>query len=134
MRITNLIKNSKQALVYKHANKNLTTAIEREQQAKSLVKFALVAGACMLALEPSIAAAGMDGGVMTSFEDGITILTKWMTGTIAKSVAILAIVVLGFMALAGKLQMETAGKVILGIVLIFSASQIVSLLVTTSGT
>lgn len=134
MRITNLIKNSKQALVYKHANKNLTTAIEREQQAKSLVKFALVAGACMLALEPSIAAAaGMDGGVMTSFEDGITILTKWMTGTIAKSVAILAIVVLGFMALAGKLQMETAGKVILGIVLIFSASQIVSLLVTTSG-
>jgi type IV secretion system protein VirB2 len=131
MRITNLIKNSKQALVYKHANKNLTTAIEREQQAKSLVKFALVAGACMLALEPSLALA-QTGAVenATDFEAAIQKLINWMTGTIAKSVAILAIVVLGFMAMAGKLQMETAGKVILGLVLIFSAAQIVGLIVT----
>jgi type IV secretion system protein VirB2 len=131
MRITNLIKNSKQALVYKHANKNLTTAIEREQQAKSLVKFALVAGACMLALEPSLALA-QTGAVenATDFEAAIQKLINWMTGTIAKSVAILATVVLGFMAMAGKLQMETAGKVILGLVLIFSAAQIVGLIVT----
>jgi type IV secretion system protein VirB2 len=131
MRITNLIKNSKQSLVFKHANNNLMSAIEREQQAKSLVKFALVAVACMLALEPSLALAQVGGvGNATNFEDAIQKLITWMTGTIAKSVAILAIVVLGFMAMAGKLQMETAGKVILGLVLIFSAAQIVGLIVT----
>lgn len=130
MRITNLIKNSKQSLVFKPANNNLMSAIEREQQAKNLVKFALVAGACTLALEPSLALAQV-GGVTnaTNFEDAIQKLLEWLTGTIAKSVAILAIVVLGFMAMAGKLQMETAGKVILGLVLIFSAAQIVTLII-----
>lgn len=130
MRINELIKNTKQALTFKSINHVSVSAIQREKKMQNLMKFFAVVGICMLALEPSIASATVSGGAMTSFEDGIQKLITWMTGTIAKSVAVLAVVFLGFMAMVGKLQMETAGKVILGIVLIFSATQIVGLLVT----
>lgn len=131
MKITDVIKNAKQALTLKPFNAVVMSSIERNRKSQQLMKFFLVAGACVLALEPSMALA-QTGAVTnaTNFEDAIQKLITWMTGTIAKSVAILAIVVLGFMAMAGKLQMETAGKVILGIVLIFSAAQIVGLIVT----
>lgn len=130
MQIADVIKNAKQALTLKPFNKAAKSTLGHNHEAQKLMKLAVVAGACLLALEPSIASATVSGGVMTTFEGGIQLLITWMTGTIAKSVAVLAVVFLGFMAMVGKLQMETAGKVILGIVLIFSASQIVSLLVT----
>lgn len=82
-------------------------------------------------LDPSIAMAA-PGDVVnkTNFETMIQSIIGFMTGTIAKSVAVLAVVVLGFMAMAGKLAWDVAGKVILGIILIFSATQIVELFIT----
>ena len=100
---------------------------------KNLIKFVIASFVASLLMEPSIVSAAtgsVTGGVMTSFEGGVQILINWLTGTIAKSVAILSVVLMGFMAMVGKLAWDSAAKVILGIVLIFSAAQIVGLLVT----
>lgn len=133
MSIKSFIKNTNEVLSIKPFHSSSISSTEQQTQNKRLVKFALATSFCLLVLEPSIASAAVGsvtGGTAGTFEAMIQILITWLTGTIAKSVAILAVVFLGFMAMAGKLSMETAGKVILGIVLIFSAAQIVGLLVT----
>lgn len=133
MRIKSFIKKTNEVLSIQPFHSSSISSSEQQAVNQRLGKFALATSLCLIALEPSIALAavgGVTGGVAGSFEDMIQILIEWLTGTIAKSVAILAVVFLGFMAMAGKLQMETAGKVILGIVLIFSAAQIVGLLVS----
>lgn len=121
--------------MYQNFNKGIKKLVTECKNTTAFKYLALVS-ALLLMLEPSVASAAggttvtVAGGAMTSFENGIQILITWMTGTVAKGVAVLAVVFMGFMALVGKLQMETAGKVILGILLIFSAAQIVGLLVT----
>lgn len=114
--------------MYQNFNKGIKKLVTECNKAKAF-KYLALAGAFLLMLEPTAALAVVQGGIMKDFQGGIQILINWLTGTIAKSVAVLAVVILGFMAMVGKLQMETAGKVILGILLIFSAAQIVGLLV-----
>ena len=135
MSISSIIQKTKLALTSKPIYLGSKSAIEQQIHTQRAVNFALVTSLAMLMLMlmPTIADAAtgtVTGGAMTSFEDGVQKLIDFLTGTIAKSVAILAVVMLGFMAMVGKLSIETAGKVILGIVLIFSAAQIVGLLVT----
>jgi len=62
-------------------------------------------------------------------EQGVEWLLDLLTNGIARSVAIIAIVVLGYMAFAGRLTAELAIKWILGIVLVFGGAAIVDLII-----
>lgn len=61
--------------------------------------------------------------------DGVDWLLDLLTNSIARSVAIIAIVVLGYMAWAGRLTGEAAVKFIGGIVLVFGGAAIVDLII-----
>lgn len=61
--------------------------------------------------------------------DGVDWLLELLTNGIARSVAIIAIVVLGYMAWAGRLTGEAAVKFIGGIVLVFGGAAIVDLII-----
>lgn len=100
------------------SNKNLhkTTV----GSAPSGTAVALTLGVGLFALMPSVAmAAPWDAALLT--------ISDTLQGSIAKAVAVIAVVVLGFMAMLGKLEWMTAGKVVMGIVIVFSAAQIVNL-------
>ena len=71
-----------------------------------------------LALAPSVAVAG-------PIEDGVDWVLTLITSGIARSVAIIAIAVLGYMAWAGRLTWERAIHVMVGIVLVFGSATIV---------
>lgn len=127
MRIKQLINNTKD--VFKTSRLD---ASQRKDRHHNFAKFVMVSAVVAVALEPSLAMATSTVGTVTNsknFQDMIQSVIAFMTGTIAKSVAVLAVVFLGFMAMAGKLAWDVAGKVILGIILIFSATQIVELFV-----
>ncbi|MES2661807.1 MAG: TrbC/VirB2 family protein [Pseudomonadota bacterium] len=62
-------------------------------------------------------------------EDGVDWVLDLLTNGIARSVAIIGIAILGYMAFAGRLTGESAVKFILGIVLIFGGAAIVDLLI-----
>ena len=66
-------------------------------------------------------------------EDGIDWLLELLTDGIARSVAIVALAVLGYMAFAGKLTWESAIKFMLGIVLIFGSATLVDTFVGAIG-
>lgn len=52
-------------------------------------------------------------------------IVDFLTGAFARSVAIIAVAVLGFLGLTGRLRWAVAGSVIVGIALIFGAATIV---------
>ena len=76
-----------------------------------------------LALVPSLAFAG-------PIEDGVNWLLDLVTNGIARSLAIIGIVILGYMAWAGKLTWEKAGGWIAGIVLVFGGAAITDLVIS----
>jgi type IV secretion system protein VirB2 len=53
-------------------------------------------------------------------------LVQTLTGPIATSLAILAVIAAGFLAFVGRLTWFFAGSIIFGIVLVFGSAQIVS--------
>ena len=61
--------------------------------------------------------------------DGVDWLLELLTNGIARSLAIIAIVVVGYMAWAGRLTGEAAVKFIGGIVLVFGGAAIVDLII-----
>lgn len=125
MHIANLIKNTKQAFTIKPSYAKPISAIEREQQSKQLVKFVLTSAAvCLVAFEPSIAAANAGDGLTNAANKILGLLT----GTLGKAVATIAVVVMGLMAMFGKLEWERAFKVILGIAIVFGAASIIQLI------
>ena len=81
--------------------------------------------ACVAALiaSPTLAQAG--GGNFQPVDNALSFLVQAMQGTIARSAGILAVVVLGYLALSGRLSWFFAMSVILGIALIFGAASIV---------
>ena len=127
MRIVNFIKSTKQACSILPADPRPMSAVEREQQSKQLVKFILASTAvCMVAFEPSIAMAGD-----VAADDGLTNAANkilgLLTGTLGKAVATIAVVIMGMMAMFGKLEWERAFKVVLGIAIVFGAASIMKL-------
>lgn len=68
-----------------------------------------------VALVPSLAHAG-------PIENGVDWLLDLLTNGMARSVAIIALAILGCMAFAGKLTLEAAVKFMAGIVLIFGGA------------
>ena len=91
---------------------------------KSLNRHALGVAAltiCVLTLaEPALAANGIEG-VLNS-------ITTMLNGTIARSIAVLAVMAIGFAWMFGQFDMRTAGMCVFGIGLVFGASTIVSTL------
>ena len=83
---------------------------------------ALVVSAGMLLATSAYAAGGTLSPVQTTLQTLVTTLT----GPIATSLAILAVIACGFMAWAGRLTWGIAGSIIFGIVLVFGATQIVA--------
>lgn len=63
-------------------------------------------------------------------EDGVDWLLDLLTNGIARSVAIIGIVILGYMAWAGRITGEACVKFIGGIVLVFGGATIVDLLIS----
>lgn len=83
-----------------------------------LVRFALVS---LVAAVPEIAVAQE----LAPLENIVDFLVSFLTGPFARSVAIIAVAVLGYLGLTGRLRWGIAGSVIVGIALIFGAATIV---------
>ncbi|MCZ2719988.1 TrbC/VirB2 family protein [Erwinia amylovora] len=81
-----------------------------------------------LMLMPELAHAASD-----PISNGLEWLVDLLTTGIARSAAILAIVVLGYMAWAGRLSFRHAGFGIGGIVLVFGASSIADAIISAVG-
>ena len=62
---------------------------------------------------------------LAPLENVLDFLVNFMTGTFARSAAIIAVAVLGYLGLTGRLRWGIAGSVIVGIALIFGAATIV---------
>lgn len=124
MKITKLAEKAKNLMGAKTRAECAMSAIEHEQQAKRLTKFVLTtAFVSLVAFEPSIAAATATLGNIETVAG--TILTA-LTGTFSRTIATIAVVVLGLMAMFGKLAWDHALKVIFGIALVFGAASIVT--------
>lgn len=75
-----------------------------------------------LALLPEIAMAN-------PIEEGVDWVLDLLTNGIARSVAIIGIAILGYLAWAGRITGEACGKYIAGIVLVFGGATIVDLVI-----
>ncbi|MBV1702916.1 MAG: TrbC/VirB2 family protein [Hyphomicrobiales bacterium] len=81
---------------------------------------------CTLIMAPAFAQA------LTPVQTTLQTLVTTLTGPIATSLAILAVISCGLLAFAGRLTWGVAGSVIFGIVLVFGATQIVSFFQTSA--
>ena len=90
--------------------------------------------ACLIALVASPALAQAGGGNFQPVDNALSFLVQAMQGTIARSAGILSVVVLGYLALSGRLSWFFAMSVILGIALIFGAASIVDAVKGAAGT
>ncbi|MGL4528741.1 MAG: TrbC/VirB2 family protein [Beijerinckiaceae bacterium] len=77
----------------------------------------------LLALSSSLALA--QGGNLQPVQSTLQQLIQVLTGPIATSLAILAVIALGMLAWVGRLTWYFAGSIIFGIVLVFGSTQIV---------
>ncbi|MCA0404745.1 MAG: TrbC/VirB2 family protein [Proteobacteria bacterium] len=64
-------------------------------------------------------------GTLQPVQSTLQTLVQALTGPIATSLAILAVIACGFLAWSGRLTWGIAGSVIFGIVLVFGSAQIV---------
>ena len=74
----------------------------------------------MLLVEPAFAQ-----GELEPLENLADFVVNFLTGAFARSVAIIAVAVLGYLGLTGRLRWSIAGSIIAGIALIFGAATIV---------
>lgn len=95
----------------------------RKVDAQSAATFALAAVMLSAAASPAFAQTAGGGGDITTFLQN---LVNLLTGTAGKLIAVLAICIVGIGALMGALSMRAAGSVVLGVLMIFSASWIVN--------
>lgn len=90
---------------------------------KTLVNVALVGVMTAIAIEPAFAQAG---GV--NIEGVLQNIVDMLTGTVARLIAILALVLTGFAWMFMGLDIRKAGMIVAGIALVFGAPQIVSMM------
>ena len=95
--------------------------MNRQQSlAAVLAKPALLAFALtVLVVEPALAQG------LEPLENLADFVVQFLTGAFARSVAIIAVAVLGYLGLTGRLRWSIAGSIIAGIALIFGAATIV---------
>jgi type IV secretory pathway VirB2 component (pilin) len=93
-------------------------------KAQGIAKMVLAAVVLMAVMDPVFAqAGGGGGGDLTAFLQN---LVNMITGPTGKMLAIIGVCVVGIGALMGALSLRAAGGVILGMMLIFSSSWIVT--------
>ena len=76
-------------------------------------------------LVTSMFAFSVEAQELAPLENVVDFLVNFLTGAFARSVAIIAVAVLGYLGLSGRLRWGIAGSVIAGIALIFGAATIV---------
>lgn len=76
---------------------------------------------------------GGSGGAFGPLEAAVQMIVDFVTGPFGRSLAIIAVISLGFMAFAGRLSWFTAGAVVIGIGLVFGAPAMVDALIGTVG-
>jgi len=101
-----------------YSNEQLESAAPGKMMRHS-AKLVLAAGGVALLMEPSIAAAA-------PWDAAVGAIAGTLQGTLGKTIAIIAVITLGLMAMAGKLEWMTAIKVVIGVVIMFSAAQIIN--------
>lgn len=87
----------------------------------NLKRVGVAALASSMAASPAFAS-----GTLSPVQSTLQTLVQLLTGPISTSLAILAVIALGFFAWSGRLTWGLAGSVIFGIVLVFGSTQIVS--------
>ena len=95
----------------------------RPQWARLLLRIAFVVALALLVsllLSDPAHAQGADG--ITSMAENIK---TWLTGTFAKTIAVIAVVIVGFMFFTGRASLGLLVTVIVGIFIVFSAQWIV---------
>lgn len=106
----------------------------RRLDARQLILCLVILAACMLMADPvmaqTTAGSGAGAGGIGNITTFLQNLVNLITGTAGKLIAVLAICFVGIGALMGALSLRTAGGVILGVMLIFSASWIVDQIIT----
>lgn len=131
MKLMNLIESVKQKCVLKiygamahKPNSKVSINNANKQSVKSVFILMLVG---MVAIEPSIAVAGggTDFGNLGAVAGN---LIRFLTGAFGRSVATIAVIALGIMAMFGKLAWDTAIKVVVGIAVVFGAGALVDLI------
>ena len=109
----------------------------RKLDARQVATFALAVAVLATVADPVFAQAagggtgggtGGGGGDLTAFLHN---LVNLLTGTAGKLISVLAICIVGIGALMGALSIRAAGGVVLGVMLVFSASWIVEQIVGT---
>jgi type IV secretion system protein VirB2 len=104
---------------------------------KTLRKYGLavpVTVAAQMALPSHAYAQGQGGGgAFGPLEAAVQMIVDFVTGPFGRSLAIIAVISLGFMAFAGRLSWFTAGAVVIGIGLVFGAPAMVDALIGTVG-
>lgn len=130
MNIAKLVKQAKNMMGAKHYQSGaLDTTNNRQQEGKREARFVLTSALlCLIALEPSVVAAAADANAFGNIENVATRILGFVTGTFGRTVATIAVVVLGMMAMFGKLAWDHAIKVIFGIAIVFGAASIINAL------
>ncbi|KFC70193.1 type IV secretion system pilin subunit VirB2 [Devosia sp. LC5] len=104
---------------------------------KTLRKYGLAVPltvAAQMALPSQAYAQGQGGGgAFGPLEAAVQMIVDFVTGPFGRSLAIIAVISLGFMAFAGRLSWFTAGGVVIGIGLVFGAPAMVDALIGTVG-
>ncbi len=122
--INKFLKSASESLGFMPVHSTAITSTEQQKESSRLLRFILVSsGVLLVALEPSVA--GATGVTAGSLETMVTNILSTLTGTFGKAIATIAIMVMGIMAMFGKLAWDTAIKVIVGIAVTFGAASIV---------
>lgn len=100
-----------------------TTAVIKPIAKEKQALFIMVMASLFVVASANLAFAG-------PIEDGVDWLLDLLTNGIARSVAIIGIVLLGYMAWAGRITGEACVKFIGGIVLVFGGASIVDLIIS----
>ena len=104
-------------------------ALARRLGTRRAATFALAAAVLSTVADPALAQTAGGNGDITTF---LTNIVNLITGTAGKSIAVIGLVIVGIGMLAGQLSMRTAGSVVLGIMIIFSAAWIVGQVIGSS--
>lgn len=103
---------------------NINKPIISEQTYQRALHGLMMVAALLVAMSPDIALAD------APWQSAADAVLRIFTGGLSKTLATIAVIALGIMAAAGKLEWGTAIKVIVGLVLIFGAANIVGWITT----
>jgi type IV secretion system protein VirB2 len=82
----------------------------------------MIVAAMVILMEPAFAQSSGSGGIESALQQVVTLLT----GNVAKLLATIAVIIVGIAWMFGHLDLRKAAYVVLGIGVVFGASQLVT--------